>query len=161
MLQTILEPNARISEQELKSLERQYGIALPKSYEEFLLKTNGGQPVPPAFPITGLADNPIGVVQAFFGLKAAISTEDLERILEEHAHLVPKGILPIACTGGADFLVIDLRKPSAPVLFWDRRPFWGTDVWNEADLYPVADDFESLLASLHENPYDQPPYDQP
>jgi hypothetical protein len=155
MLQTILELNAKTSEQDLRALEQRYDIILPKSYKDFLLNTNGGQPVPPAFPITGFANNPLDSVQAFFGLKAAMGCYDLEKILEELEHLIPKGILPIACTGGDDFLIIDIRKPGAPVLFWDRKPFWGTDVWNEAHLYPVADDFESLLNVLHEDPYDQ------
>lgn len=150
MLQNVLEPNAAISEHELRSFAHRHGVKLPKSYEEFLLNTNGGQPVPSAFPIIGFATNPEGVVQAFFGLKATVRTEGLERNLAELEQSVPKGILPIAGTEGDDFIVLDLRKPRAPVLFWDRKPFWGSNVWNENDLYPVANDFEAFLRELHE-----------
>jgi hypothetical protein len=150
MLQNIVEPNSNVSEHEVHAFARSHDIRLPERYREFLLATNGGQPVPAAFPISGLADNPVGVIKAFFGLKANIGTEDLDGNLEELQGLVPKGILPIACTDGDDYLVLDLRKAQGPVLFWDRKPFWGTDEWNEEDLYPVAADFEALLHSLHE-----------
>lgn len=150
MLQKIVEPNANLSGNELRSFANKNGIQLPKAYEDFLLHTNGGQPVPSAFPITGFPDNPHGVVQAFFGLKANIGAEDLEANLADLERLVPKGILPIAGTEGDDFVVLDLRKPNAPVVFWDRKSFWGSNVWNENDLYPVANDFESFLRALHE-----------
>lgn len=150
MLQSIVEPNPTINEHELELFTTRRGVRLPKQYEEFLLTTNGGQPVPSAFPITGFADNPLGVVQALFGVKANLATEDLDKILSELQGTVPKGIFPIACTEGDDFLVLDLRKPNAPVLFWDRKPFWGSSTWNEADLYPVSNDFSTFLHALHE-----------
>lgn len=150
MLQNIVEPSARISETELKLFAQRHGIHFPKAYEKFLLNTNGGQPVPSAFPIEGLSGNPSGVVQAFFGLKANVGTEDLENNLLELGESVPKGILPIAGTEGDDFLVLDLRQTGAPIMFWDRRKFWGSNVWNESDLYPVANNFETLLSELHD-----------
>jgi hypothetical protein len=150
MLQNVLEPNSKVSESTLTSFAHRHGIRLPKAYEEFLLNTNGGQPVPAAFPIGGMEDNPEGVVQAFFGLSANIGTEDLEGNLAELGEAVPKGILPIAGTEGDDFLVLDLRQAHAPVLFWDRKAFWGSGLWNESDLYPVASNFESFLRSLHD-----------
>ncbi|MDO8839074.1 MAG: SMI1/KNR4 family protein [Parvibaculum sp.] len=150
MLQDVVEPNATIGEIELRSFADRHGIRLPKAYAEFLLRTNGGQPVPAAFPIAGMEGNPSGVIQAFFGLKANIGTEDLESNLTELGETVPMGILPIAGTEGDDFLILDLRKKDAPVLFWDRKPFWGSNLWDESDLYPVAADFELLLRELHE-----------
>ncbi len=60
MLQNVFEPNPRVSEAELKSFAQRYGIRLPEAYERFLLNTNGGQPVPAAFRMDGMADNPSG-----------------------------------------------------------------------------------------------------
>lgn len=150
MLRDVVEPNSKVSDNELRSFADKYGIRLPKAYAEFLLSTNGGQPVPAVFPIAGMEDNPAGVVQAFFGLQANIETEDLERNLAELGSTVPTGILPIAGTEGDDFLVLDLRQARAPVLFWDRRNYWGSNLWNESDLYPVAVDFESFLRELRD-----------
>jgi len=149
VLQNMIDPNAKISDAELELFAQKIGLHLPRAYVDFLLHTNGGQPVPSAFSIIGFPDNPDGVVQAFFGLNATIGTEDLEKNIAELDRRIPNGVFPIASTEGDDFLILDLRKHGAPVLFWDRRPFWGSSVWNEADLYLVAHDFESFLNALH------------
>ncbi len=73
-------------------------------------------------------------------------------VLSDHFELIPSGIIPIACTDGYDLVCLDLRQESAPIVCWDRRSFWGTDVWSERDLHPVADNFEALLASLVDLP---------
>ncbi|HWQ90137.1 MAG TPA: SMI1/KNR4 family protein [Clostridia bacterium] len=144
MLDQMLQPNPPINESQLLAFGARYHIDLPLAYRNFLLKYNGGQPVPAAFPIEGLPDNPAGVIQAFFGLNASLPTEDLDTIMTELADRMPKGILPIACTDGNDFVCFDLREGD-PVVFWDRKPFWGSNVWNDDDLYPVASNFELLL----------------
>jgi len=115
-----------------------------------MLRTNGGRPVPPAFPIGDLPNNPAGVIQAFFGLNASIRSHDLEAVLSELEGLIPSGVLPIACTDGDDFICMDLRGPGGCIVFWDRRSFWGTELWNEDDLYPVAKDFQAMLEALHD-----------
>lgn len=150
MLREVTKSNPPVDEVTLTSFEACHNLALPSGYREFILESNGGRPVPPGFPIHGLQNNPAGVIQAVFGLNASIRSHDIALILRELEHLIPPGILPIACTDGDDYLCIDLRKPGCPVVFWDRRSFWGTDLWNEDDLYAVAGNFEELLASLHE-----------
>lgn len=153
MFQKVVDPNPSINDLELQAFARRHGIKLPSEYRTFLLANNGGRPVPPAFPIQGFPDNPIGVIQAFFGLKTEIQTEDLDRILDELHGVIPAGILPIANTDGDDFVVLDLRVPGNPCLFWNRKPFWGDNVWRDEDLYPVAGNFQALLATLRNSPY--------
>jgi hypothetical protein len=150
MLQKIIDPNGMLSQAELNSFANRHGICLPESYVDFLLKTNGGQPVPAVFPIEGLADNPYDAIQSFYGMRASLPSEDLERNLAQIAGIVPKGILPIACTGCGDELVLDLRQATGRVLFWDRKPFWGTNIWSERDLYWVAPNFKALLTELRD-----------
>jgi hypothetical protein len=149
MLREVIRPNAPVGEEGLESFERRHDLKLPGSYRVFLMQINGGRPVPPLFPIEGFPNNPEGGIQAFFGLAAAIATEDLDLVLADIKGNVPRGILPIACTDGDDFVVLDLREAGVPAKFWDRRPFWGANIWNERDLYPVAKSFDALLASLH------------
>lgn len=151
MLRRVTQTNPTIDQSALKSFELRYGLNLPLAYREFLLTTNGGRPIPPAFPILGLPNNPSGTIQAFFGLNASIHAHDLAAVTSELVGLVPPGLLPIACTDGDDFVCIDLRRPGAPVLFWDRRPVWGTNGWNDGDLYPIAGDFEALLGALSDH----------
>lgn len=150
MMRQVIEPNDPVTIEVIEDFSRRHQMELPASYLAFLLRNNGGRPVPAAFPITGFPDNPFGTIHAFFGLNASIPTEDLEGMLTELDEVLPGGILPIACTGGSDYLCLDLRQPSASVVFWDRRPSWGNNVWREDDLYPVAPDFDALLQSLRD-----------
>ena len=86
----------------------------------------------------------------FFGLNTTIESEDLDKLLTLHKGKIPNGILPIACTGGGDVLCLDLRTGGDQIVYWDCRPFWGANVWNEDDLYFIAETFDSLLLELHE-----------
>jgi hypothetical protein len=145
------EANAPIEEGQLLHFATRYGLNLPRPYQDFIMRNNGGRPVPAAFPIVGFENNPSGVIHAFFGLNASIETEDLNVIMAELTGCIPSGMLPIACTEGDDFLCMDLRKPRGPIVFWDRKPFWGSNVWRDGDLYSVADDFDDLLVKLHDS----------
>jgi len=92
------------------------------------------------------------MIKVFFGINAKFETEDLERVLVEECESVeiPNGIVPIASTDCGDFLCIDLRQSGGPIIFWDRKPSWGNDIWNEANLYHVAESFEKLVEILFE-----------
>ena len=149
MLQKIIEPGPTITEGRLLSFANGYNLDLPKTYRDFLLRNNGGRPVPAAFPIKGFSENPFGVIDAFFGLGVAVQTEDLDNIMAELIDSIPIGVLPIACTESDDFICIDLREVvDGAIVYWDRRPFWGNNIWNESDLYRVADNFALLLTKL-------------
>lgn len=153
MLQHVRDPGPSIEASTLDAFERKYGLGLPAAYRRFLLKSNGGRPCPSNFPIAGLDKNPYGSIQVFYGLGTTPRAVDLNVVLDElQAPTVPRGILPIACTGyEADELVLDLRDQGAPVKFFDSIPFWGNNIWKESYLYPVADNFDALLASLMTN----------
>jgi SMI1 / KNR4 family (SUKH-1) len=145
--------NAPIQETDIAKFAQAHKLELPAPYVQFLLETNGGRPVPDTFPITGMDANPFGTVQAFFGLNDRNPEYDLEAVLVDVESLIPHGILPIAADGGGDSICLDLRTPSAQVVFWDRRFFWGTGIWREEDLYFVADSFAAFLHGFSECPY--------
>jgi len=133
----------------IDAFESKHRITLPDSFKQFLLQNNGGRPHPSYFAISGLADSHFGNIQSFYGLNSATPGYDLDTVMEELPSSVPHGIVPIAHTGNEnDQLIVDLRKPHAPVKFWDSYPFWGNNIWNESYLYPVAANFAALLASL-------------
>lgn len=153
MLSGFVRRNHPVGSEQVRALENKFGVRLPESYRDFLLAFNGGEPIEGLFPIHGLEDNPVDLIHAFFGVRAEEPTEDLAAILQMLEGLTPSGILPIARTAGDDYLCIDLRVESAPVVYWDRRPFWGNNVWREEYLYPVADTFDDLLGKLRESHY--------
>lgn len=156
MLREMRECNPETDERRLAAFAERHGIELPAAYREFLLRHNGGRPVPKCFPIEGFANNPYDGIQAFFGLGASIRAEDLDEVMSGLVSLIPAGILPIACTDGDDFVCLDLRRGEGRVVYWDRRPFWGENVWREAGLYPVSTSFEALQADLCDDPDNAP-----
>jgi hypothetical protein len=149
MLKEIRESNDPISLGDISKFEKRWNLLLPESYRSFLLKHNGGKPVPRDFPIEGMENNPIGRIQEFFGLKTLIPTDDLSWIFENLGVPQPVGLLPIARTEGIDFVCIS-TKEEGRILFWDRMACWGKDNWSANDFYPVAEDFDDLIFKLHE-----------
>lgn len=150
MLKDIIHSNDLISPDEIGDFEKRWGLKLPKSFRTFLLKHNGGRPIPAAFPISGMQNNPIGEIQVFFGLNAKINSSDLNWVLENLGVPQPDGLLPIACTDGGDYICISTNE-SGRVIFWDRLACWGKDTWSPSDFYLVAEDFDDLLSKLHEH----------
>jgi hypothetical protein len=144
---TIHDPGAAVSEKDLTAFEERRGFGLPTDYRDFLKANNGGRPQPSAFPINGFELNPYGVVQAFFSLKETeMPSYDLDWILDDLQGLIPCKLIPVACTGTDDYVCLDLRQLGAPVMFWDRKSFWGSDIWRETDLYLVAPSFALFLS---------------
>lgn len=138
----------------IERFEARNALKLPISYRSFLLETNGGRPARPSFPIKGLAMNPTGGVNFFFGLEiTSYPVYDLQYSIDRFRGRIPKWLLPIGCNGGSDYICLDLRGGGDRVVFWDHAHFWSTGEWREADLYHIAGSFEEFLAGLMPNPY--------
>lgn len=150
MLREVQTDNRALTKEELQRFAEKANLDIPEPYLRFLQQYNGGRPVPDIFPIEGLPLNPDGAIQVFFGLGDTVPAVDLENVLNDLSASVPRGIFPIACTDGGDYICLDLRKPEKPVVYWDRREFWGNEVWKERYLYPIAPNFEAFLVSLRD-----------
>jgi SMI1 / KNR4 family (SUKH-1) len=132
----------------IDEFEKSRGIRLPNLYRTFLKETNGGIPDRRIYPITGMIDNPHGGIQCFFGFNKEIETDNIDSNYDFYAGRIPHEIVMIASNGGGDYVCLDLRSNRERVVFWDKRPFWGTGKWQESDLYQVADTFQDFLTVL-------------
>lgn len=101
-------------------------------------------------PVVGSDRNSFARIQVFFGVGRKIESSNLEIVLSTEGPYMPSMFLPFACTEGYDLLCFDLRGHEEKVVFWDRAPSWGNDIWREADLYPIAPDFGAFLDLLGE-----------
>jgi hypothetical protein len=148
MLERIIESNRRVTAREIHAFGARHGLRLPRAYQAFLLRHNGGQPVPTTFPIArprpGCGDN----VDLFYGIDATDKLYDLDRVLEDGKGLFPRKLLPIAYTPFNDEICIDLRKKGAPVVLWDRCAIWEDHAWKESQLYFIASNFGTFLNSF-------------
>jgi hypothetical protein len=151
VLREIASKNPPVDREAIRLFAGKRLLNLPGAYVDFLANSNGGRPRPAHFPRAGLRDNPSGRIQVFFGLYAAIATSDLDLVLDDLPPTVPKELLPIACTEGYDFICLDMRKSPAAVMYWNKRAFWGNEIWRESHLYNIAPNFEDFLDALHDD----------
>lgn len=147
MLLLVEEPNPPLAECDLDAFEAKWSLTLPADYRSFLLKTNGGRPVPDTFVLAGHPTQPISGVRAFLGIGASTETEDIEVHLREEMVGVPAPVLPIASTESVDLICLDLRQ-ATNVVFWDRHSYWGTQVWREEQFFMIAPSFSDFLGRL-------------
>ena len=137
MLKKMIDSDKPVTPGTVREFENRWKLRLPKGYRAFLLEHNGGRPVPSGFRIAGMKNNPEGAIQVFFGLNTKLQSSDLNWNLENLGVPQPDGFLPIACTGGSDFVCIS-TKEAGRVLFWDRLACWGKGEWKQKDFPIVA-----------------------
>jgi cell wall assembly regulator SMI1 len=126
--------------QTIAEFEQLCGFSLPPDYRDFLLRHNGGQPTPDAFPIN--PDYGDGSIDSFFGLHDG--TDSLTRAYRDRFDSMPTHLIPIGYDGCGNFICMSLAHGDlGSITFLDH----------ETDTYhPVASSFSALLSVLYEPP---------
>ncbi len=147
MLRTF-EPHFRGADaSEIEAFERQYGWKLPADYRSFLLKHNGGSPIPPHACLLKGTDEHV-LVDMLFGIGLQERDLDLRTWMISFGAELPPGHLIIGGVGGLLF-VLRLGVDQCDVLCWDRmgeldgQAKGASGVW-----YPIASSFTDFLSSL-------------
>lgn len=141
----------RLSGNDIQELEAHIGIRLPGEYKAFLLEHNGGRPVPRAFPIEGLANNPFGVVLDFFGIDDPVESCNLDWNFESLKGRLPANLFPIACDDGDDLICLSLfGEDAGAVLFWDQHTEPPEPSYK--NVYRIAASFSEFIDGIRELP---------
>jgi hypothetical protein len=144
-----------ISEEDLRLLEAEIPVTFPHDYRLFLLQYNGGRPEPNAYPLQGLAKNPFGVIQIFFGIDTRVESSSLlwnYRVMEGR---IPPNLFPIARDDGGDLLCLSLYGDDAgSVVFWDYYAEHYPPTYNNVYRIPGADSFSAFIELLQPFPDD-------
>jgi hypothetical protein len=111
MLKHTEEPGPRISEIELRRFERDAKLVLPSDYRTFLLKHNGGRPVPADFMLTLGSEPEHWRVHFFFGLNDPEESCCLRWNWVMTSATRPAGTLPIASDEGGNMLYLRWDDP--------------------------------------------------
>jgi hypothetical protein len=147
----------RLAEAEARLVE--IGTRLPPSYKAFLAEQDGGKPVRDTFSFQQHDRVQHDFVRLFFGI-AESPNGDLVTEANLARDRLPADVLPIATDNFGNLVVLDGRDGrDGPVLFWDHE--FQSDPPSEDDLFFVAPDFETFLASLEEDADDDPEPAQP
>lgn len=123
---------------EVREFESRFGIALPEAYREFLSTSNGGRPERDLVDVPGCKGSPYARVHFFFGIGHPMDCYDLAWNVA-HADDLPRGLIPIATTEGADMFCL---TRSGEVVFWDGY---------EGTVFLVADTFAQFLDGLYDD----------
>jgi hypothetical protein len=154
MIAAMTSSGRRLSLEDLTGLESRYGLRLPDDYARFLLEYNGGCPAPNAFPIQGLAGNPFGAIQMFFGIDRKSVSSNIEWNYDLFVGDGIRDLLPIACTGCGDCVCLTLSGEGAgSVVFWDAHT--DAETPRSARVFCIAPSFATFLDCLFEPPRDK------
>lgn len=151
MLEHVKDCGRKLTEANISELEKRLGVNLLSEYKSFLLKYNGGIPIPRAFPIEGLKNNPHGVVQEFLGIDCELESSNLDWNHEVMRGRLPSNLFAIACDDGGDLICISLYGNDAgSVVFWDRHQ--ETNKPTYLNVYPIAKSFTEFIEGLQPLP---------
>lgn len=147
-INTNLEKQAGISEQELANFEREYGIKLPQQYRQFLLDYNGGRPEHCDFNFKGSTNG--SQLLGFFGIGSRI---DVRKELRTYNGRLPAAWFPVASDAGGNLICICLSGPNyGKVFFWDHEmesdETQGLTPETANNTVLIADSFDEFLNSF-------------
>jgi hypothetical protein len=147
MLERMEESARQLSRDDIRRVESIMGIRLPKEYAVFLLKHNGGRPIPNGFPIDGLANNPFGMIHFFLGIDNPVEVCNIDWSYEVLNGRIPSNLLPIADDPGGNAICLSLFGDDAgAVVFWDHAAEHLPPTY--ANIYRIADSFTEFIESL-------------
>jgi hypothetical protein len=145
----IVEANEPLDESVLAELEKSLNIELPEFYRNFLLKYNGGRPVPDGFKFKGKTKG--SMVDGFFGIHNQ-KYNNLRDELETYKNRIPYNFFPIARDPGDNLIAIAVSNPNKGSIY-----FWNHERENEIDgsydfsnVILIADSFDEFLDNLYE-----------
>jgi hypothetical protein len=135
-------------------LERKLGVALPEQYRRFLLRHNGGSPVPAGFRIKNegapYADSEVDAFLAVHEGKIA-SFEDFFDTYKVEEKRMPDRLVPIAYDPFGNVVCISVEGPDrGAVYFWDHEHEPDGPESDDSNVHPVADSFDEFLSSLRD-----------
>jgi len=126
----------------LEEFEQNLGTKLPDDYREFLVKHNGGKPIPNVY---NIPNNGSSGLHHSYGLHEHNHT-DLREIKETYTNRISDDLLPIFDDDFGNEICIGIRNESYnKVFFWIHDKPLGED-----DLVKISDSFSEFLDNLYE-----------
>lgn len=133
-----------ITEAQLKAFERKHDLSLPELYRRFLLRINGGHPIPDGLqiPLGGTAVD--WRLHYFLGLDDPMESCNLEWVMELTHDTRPAGFIPIASDEGGNFFYLKLGQSHDGGVYFGATPADGGRV----DPVLVSVGLDAFLRSL-------------
>lgn len=134
---------------DVDAFEKRQNVTLPRQYREWLLRFNGGRPVPGEFSLPG-RDSLEGVAWFFAIHDGEHNNLDTEcRYWRITTGRLPSTLIPIAGDGSGSLICVSIGEADlGKVYFWDHEA--ETEPPTTANLDPVANSFNAFVEMLGE-----------
>lgn len=142
MLLRTTEAGPRVTELDVKRIERELGLQFPTDYRRFLVEFNGGRPEPAGFEISDDAHVEPWRIHFFFAVNDEVESNRLDWAYRVTRDTRPGGVFPIARDPFGNFLYL-AESPRDGVFFGPTPPDSGN-----VQLHKVANDFSAFLTML-------------
>ena len=144
----IFESHSSLNEKDLDQFEEKQTIRLPLEYRKFLLKTNGGKPLPCDVKYEAEYFNNVSF---FYGIRSDMYSDDLSRIMEQYKNLILPHYLPIAESAGGDLYCLRINVENyAAVYLWDHETANYSGEPYEENMTKLASSLTEFLAGLYQ-----------
>jgi len=141
--------NSTVTEEQLTTLEKQLGTALPADYRNFLLENNGVELLNQSFFVQDL-DQEIKL-QALFGLHNITSRGlTVGHWLAEYEDELGSNTLLIGKDRGGNFLLYTVAGEDQGIYYWDIQNFFPQSADGGGNTYFVADNFTAFCNTLRD-----------
>ena len=140
-----LENPVSLTSKQVAEAEAELGIIFPDDYREFILGANLGVPLQSDFVISEARGEFIASIGTFLSLLPS-DNYSIKRALEMRQDQLPKGLIPIAESGGGDYVCFDYRTEANPPLCYWYHGRLGLD----DEVVYVADNLTEFIAMLRE-----------
>jgi hypothetical protein len=141
---TPLDNTSALTEETLQLVEQKYECRLPDDYRQFLLKNNGGFPLPECVTFDEAGRKTAADVFCFLAIGDERPWASMEWNRETYSGRLPKNTLPIARDSGGNLWLLNVGpENTGSVYFWDHGSY-GT--FDERDL----NNWPRVAASFHE-----------
>ena len=146
----ILEAKPEATEVELRQIEADLRLELPKNYREFVIIYNGGHPEECAFtyqiPTGGTGGSVVNRFLSFARGGGHDFVDFFRTYKSPGAERIASDLIPIASDPFGNLVCLSIQGPRCgQIFFWDHE---DEDPANHSNEYYVSDSFESFLDSL-------------
>lgn len=135
--------------QDISDFEKKIQSILPNDYKDFLIKFNGGRPLPASFKFFSDRTDASSVDQ-FLSLGKE-KNSNLEKYYYNYKNRIPSGFIPIAHDAGGNLVIMKLKNEDNQIYFWDHEleADEGENP-NMENVYLICKSFSDFINNLYE-----------
>lgn len=149
----IISLGKKLSIEEITEFEKQYNVALPNQYKQFMLDFNGGTIEPAVFKIS--EEKGESVLSAFYAIDDSLRSNLLKKYIYIYDGRLPQGFIPIGKDPGGNLICVSNQESSYDqVYFWDHEE--ETNIPNDfSNMYFLAENIYEFINLLYEDNDDE------